>query len=109
VKGDRKRTSQPVNRPLLELLQRDICSRRCAVEVQPVRVGVLFPLGSAELFFAIVDDVATLAVNAVCICTEHLDAFAAVILWVVFTAEVSWLTRFGGRDATREGKVVARE
>jgi len=65
---------------LLELLQRDICSRRRAVEVQPVRIGVLFPLGSAELFFAVVDDVATLALNAICVCTDHLGGFATVIL-----------------------------
>jgi hypothetical protein len=75
----RRRTSQPVDGPLLELLESDIRRGRRAVEVQPVRVGVFLPLGSAELLFAVVEDVATLALDAACVCTDHLGGSAAAI------------------------------
>lgn len=77
-RGIEELTSQPVDRPLLELLERDVGGGRRAVVVQPVGVALLFPLSGAELRLAVVKHVATLGLDAVWVLTDHFGGLVGV-------------------------------
>lgn len=66
-----KRTSQPVNCPLLKLLERDVGRGRVRVEVEAVRILGVLVLGRRELLLAVVDDIAPLVVDAVLVVSQH--------------------------------------
>lgn len=50
-----KQTSQPINSPLLKLLQRNIRRRRRAIEIQSIFIFQRFIFRRGELFLAMVD------------------------------------------------------
>lgn len=65
------RTPQPINSPLLKLLQRNLLRRRHIIEIQPVRVLLLLVGCVRELFFLVADDIAPLGVDALWILPDH--------------------------------------
>lgn len=67
-------TSQPVDCPLFELLEGDICSGRHRVEVEPVGVRRLLCARVGKLAFSVVD-MASFRVNSIVVLSEHLVAF----------------------------------
>lgn len=67
-------TSQSVNRPLLELLQSDVCCGRHGVEVESVRVCRFLVTRVDKLPFAVVD-MASFRVNPIVVLPEHLDPY----------------------------------
>jgi hypothetical protein len=71
--------AQPVDRPLLELLERDVRRGRHGVEVQPVLVLEVFVGGRGELFLAVVESGSTLGVYAGEVLADH-DCGAALSL-----------------------------
>lgn len=64
-------TSQPVNRPLFKLLESDVGGRGIAVEVQARGVVGIFVLRGGELLLAMVDNVASLWVDAIVLLPQH--------------------------------------
>jgi hypothetical protein len=64
-------TSQPVNGPLLKLLERYVGSGRRGIEIQTMRVLGLLVSRVRELLLAVVEDVSPLRINAVEILSLH--------------------------------------
>lgn len=65
------RTAQPVNGPLLKLLEGDVCGWRGQVEVQAVRVVGVLVGRLGELLLAVVDDISPLGVDAPEVLPDH--------------------------------------
>ena len=64
-------TSQAVDGPLLELLERDLSRRRDLVEAQAVRVVVRLEGRLGELLLPVVEGAAALGVDAVAVVGQH--------------------------------------
>lgn len=64
-------TSQPVNRPLFELLERDLRCRRDAVEVEPVVILLLFISGICKLLLLVIYSVSSFRVNTIGVRSNH--------------------------------------
>lgn len=66
-----KYTLQPVNCPLLELFESDLCRRRRVVQVQTVRVILLLVGGCSELLLLGIDCCPALWVNPMSVLSNH--------------------------------------
>lgn len=64
-------TSQPVNRPLLKLFQRDVGSRSITIEVEARGIIGFLVLRRSKLLLPMVDDISPLWVNAIVLLPQH--------------------------------------
>ena len=64
-------TSQPIDGPLLELLERDFSGGGGFIEVQAVRVFLLFICGDCELFLLVINCTSPFRVNSIIILSDH--------------------------------------
>lgn len=64
-------TPQPINGPLLELLEGDLSRRRRVVQVQTVRVVLLLVDWYGELPFFVVDSCPAFGVDTVGVLSNH--------------------------------------
>lgn len=71
--------AKPVDGPLLELLECDVCCGRDNVKVQAVLVFEILIGGSGELFFAVMERCAPLCVHARDILSDHDEGVACSI------------------------------
>lgn len=64
-------TSQSIDGPLLELLERYVCRRRICVKVQAMRILRVLELGSRKLLLSVVDNGAPFCVDSVGVLSHH--------------------------------------
>ncbi len=65
-------TSQPIDSPLLELLECDLGRGGDFVEAQAVRVVLLFICGNCELFLLVINRTSSFGVNSIIVLSYHL-------------------------------------
>ena len=64
-------TSQPIDGPLLELLESNFSCWGDFVQIEPVRVILLFVRGRSELLLFVVEYISTLWINPTVIMPDH--------------------------------------